>query len=156
MIYRQETQPNFSCRVVDLGTRVPLTRTGLIDSDNVIRPEWATPTTIGYQIDQLIKQTDDSMHGVMVPQALAEKLASDMESLRRAKNAVSAIRVFGFLADVTQSARFFAANTVARMMVEANGNEDQIVSIRTKLAAELGHRQSKRELLTSHRVNLGN
>jgi hypothetical protein len=155
MIYRQETAPNFSSRVVDFSSRVPLTRTGLIDSNNDIRPEWATPATIGYQIDQLIKQTDDSMHGVMVPQTLAEKLTTDMESLHRAKNAVSAIRVFGFFADVTQSARFFAANTVARLMVEANGNDDQMVSIRTRLAAELGHRQSKRELLNSHRVNLG-
>jgi hypothetical protein len=146
--------PNTSSRIVDMRTRVTGAGVGLVDSENQIHPEWANPTTIGQQVDRLIKQTNDSMHGFHVPQQLAEKLADDMQALLKAKNTISAIQVFGFLADVSQSDRFYAANTVAWMMVEPD-KRDQLAHIRTRLAAELGHRHSKRALMTLNRVNLG-
>ncbi|MFA5894970.1 MAG: hypothetical protein WC851_04295 [Candidatus Shapirobacteria bacterium] len=151
---RSSVIPNASSRLVDIRTRVTGNGKGLIDSENQVHLEWANPTTIGQQVDRLIKQTDDSMHGVFVREEDAQKLAKDMQALLKAKNTVSAIQVFGFLADVSQSDRFYAANTVAWMMVEPD-KRDQLAHIRTRLAAELGHRQSKRALMTLNRVNLG-
>lgn len=151
---RPQVIPNVSSRLVDIRTRVTGVGSGLIDNDNQIRLDWANPTTIGQQVDRLIKQTDDSMHGVFVRAEDAQKLANDMQALLKAKNTISAIQVFGVFADVSPSDRFFAANTVAWMIAEPD-NRDQLAHIRTRLAAELGHRPSKRALMTLHRVNLG-
>jgi len=154
LIERGAIVPNVSSRIVDIKTRLTGTGSGLVDDENLIRLDWANPTTIGQQVDRLIKQTDDSMHGVHVPLQLAEKLANDMQALLKAKNTISAIQVFGVFADVSPSDRFYAANTVAWMIAEPD-NRDQLAHIRTRLAAELGHRHSKRALMTLHRVNLG-